>query len=32
MIKGMIKNVEMKWVVIIEMRICESNELKRDLV
>ena len=28
MIKGMIKKVEMKWVVTIEMRTRESNELK----
>ena len=28
MIKGMIKNVEMKWVVTIELRIRDSNELK----
>ena len=32
MIKGMIKKVEMKWVVTIEMRTRESNELKRDPV
>ena len=32
MVKGMIKKVEMKWVVTIEMRTCESNELKRDPV
>ena len=32
MIEGMIKKVEMKWVVIIEMRTCESNGLKRDPV
>ena len=32
MIKGMIKKVEMKWVVTIEMRTRKSNELKRDPV
>ena len=32
MIKGMIKNVEMKWVVTIELRTHESNELKGDPV
>ena len=32
MIKGMIKKVEMKWVVTIEVRIRESNELKGDPV
>ena len=32
MINGMIKKVEMKWVVTIEMRTHESNELKRDPV
>ena len=32
MIKGMIKKVEMKWVVTIEMRTRESNKLKRDPV
>ena len=32
MIKGVIKKVDMKWVVTIEMRTRESNELKRDPV
>ena len=32
MIKGMIKKVEMKWVITIEMRTHESNELKQDPV
>ena len=32
MIKGMIKKVEIKWVVTIEMRTRELNELKQDPV
>ena len=32
MIKGMIKKAEIKWVVTIETRTRESNELKRDPV